>query len=148
LFNRASGAVDDQARAAEVILDQPVGLAALDQVIGRIPAGGVDEAADDLVVAVEFGGDLQGALIQKALSQDAVDFLADTPVLAVDQVVEGLAVRQGDLFQVAEDIVVVARGLAPCGFCSEVRRWRCGYRSRRPGSAADPARRRWRRSRR
>jgi hypothetical protein len=95
LRHRAISGVDHEARAAEMILDQPVGLAALDQVVGRIPAASVDEAADDLVVAVEFGSDLQGALIQKALSQDAVDFLADTPILAIDEVVDSFAAGQG-----------------------------------------------------
>ena len=40
----AVGGVDDQARTAEVVLDQAVGLAVPDQVIGGVAAGGVGEA--------------------------------------------------------------------------------------------------------
>ena len=80
-----------------MILDDPVGLTALDQVVGRVAAGGVHEAADDLVVAVQLGDGAQAVLIEEALAQDAVDFLADAAVTTVDRVVDRLAVGQDDL---------------------------------------------------
>jgi len=72
LFYGAGGAVDDQARAAEMILDQPIGLAALGQVLGRVAAG-VDEAADELAVAVQLGDGAQALLIEKSLESKRQD---------------------------------------------------------------------------
>ena len=46
-----------------MVLDQAVGLTALDQVVGRVAAGGVHEAADDLMVAVQFSDGAQAVLI-------------------------------------------------------------------------------------
>ena len=46
------GGVDDELRASEVVADDAVSLAALDQVGRDVGLVGINEAADDLVVAV------------------------------------------------------------------------------------------------
>ena len=59
---------------------------------------------------VEPGCGLQLAAVEEALHQDPVDLLADAPVLPVDHVVDVRAVRQGNVTQVAERVVVVRGG--------------------------------------
>ena len=90
-----------------MIGDNPIGNAALDHVGRHVAFVGIDEAADDRVVAVQFGGGFEFILIQETLFQHAVDFLADPAVLAVDQVVDGGAIGQIDMPQIAQYIVVV-----------------------------------------
>lgn len=72
-----------------MIGEEAVGLTVLDQVIGDVDSSSVDEAADDLAVAVQFGGGLQGALVEETLGKDTIDLFADSAVLAVDQIIEG-----------------------------------------------------------
>ncbi len=101
-----------------MILDNAIGDAAFDHEVRHVGIGGVDEAADDGVVAVQFGDGFELILVQEALLQHVVALFADAPVLAVDQVVDDGAVGQDDLPQVAQYVVVVAgrRGADGLGF--------------------------------
>lgn len=109
LGNGAALAVDYQAHAAELVGDDAVGLAALDQVVRHIAAAAVDEAADHLVATVQFRHRIELALVQPALDGGAVDLFADAAVAAVDQVIDAGAARQGGLAQVAEYVIAVVR---------------------------------------
>jgi hypothetical protein len=107
LNDRIGSDVNDKPRAAQMIGDNPVGDAALDHVGRHVAFVGIDETADDRVVAVQFGGGFELILIQEALFQHAVDFFADAAVLAVDQVIDGGAIGQIDMPQITQYIVVV-----------------------------------------
>jgi hypothetical protein len=56
--------------------------------------------------AVQFGDGVDRVLVEEALDELPIDFLADAAVLPVGEVIDGGAVGQGDVFEVAEDIVV------------------------------------------
>ncbi|MGH8490626.1 MAG: hypothetical protein ACREXS_17620 [Gammaproteobacteria bacterium] len=73
-------------------------------------AAGIDEAADDLVAAIELGDGTKLVLVEEALDQSAVDLLADAPVLSVDEVDDLAAIGKRDAAEIAEHIVVVGRG--------------------------------------
>ncbi len=105
LGDGAVGGVDDQPRAAEVVADDAVGDTALDHVVRDVSAAAVDEGADNLVAAVEFGDRVQLIAVEPALDEDSIDLLADTAVLSVDDVVDLSAIGQRDVAEVADDVV-------------------------------------------
>ncbi len=90
--------------------DDPVFRAVLDHVGRDVGLGAVDEPGLHVAGAVQLGHRIQLVLVQEALHQAAVDLLADPAVLAVDDVVDGLAGGQLHVAQVAQGVVVVARG--------------------------------------
>ncbi len=73
LGDAAVGEVDDQLGAAEVVADDAVGGFGLcgwiyfDQIGRDIGFVGIDEAADDLAVAVEFGDRVELVFVEKPL---------------------------------------------------------------------------------
>nr|WP_232463856.1 hypothetical protein [Methylovulum psychrotolerans] len=77
LGDAAVSGVDDQTRAAEVVTDDAVGGAIFGQVVRHVGFAGVDEAADYLVVAVQFGDGVELVLVEETLHQHAVDGFAD-----------------------------------------------------------------------
>ena len=99
-----------------MIGDDPVSDAAFDQVGRDVAVNPIDEAADYGVVAVQFGDGSQAVLVQPALRQHVVDFLADPPVLAVDDVVDDAAVGKSDFPKIAQHVVIVAGGRAAARF--------------------------------
>jgi len=114
--------VDDEARAAQVVADNAVGLAALFHVGGNVGLVAVDESGDDVAVFVPFGDGVEWILgrsrlpasrdtctsmyiVQEAMRDDSVDFFADSSVLAVDEVINDNVAGQGDLDEVAGNVV-------------------------------------------
>jgi hypothetical protein len=88
LDDGVGGDVDDEPGAAEVVFDDAVGVSAFDHEVGDVGAGGVDEAALDVAVAVEFGDGFELVLVQEGLFQDVVALFADAAVLAINEVVD------------------------------------------------------------
>uniref|UniRef100_UPI0038CC0B83 hypothetical protein n=1 Tax=Methylovulum psychrotolerans TaxID=1704499 RepID=UPI0038CC0B83 len=115
LGDAAVSGVDDQTGAAEVVADDAVGCAVFGQVVRHVGFAGVDEAADGPVVAVQFGDGVELVLVEETLHQHAVDGFADAAVLPVGKVINGGGVGQGDVFEVAQDIVGVLGGLPVFG---------------------------------
>ncbi|MGQ0591396.1 MAG: hypothetical protein ACT4QB_01775 [Gammaproteobacteria bacterium] len=68
-----------------------------------------------MVLAIELGDGLELVLIEEALDQDAVDLLADAPVLAVDEIIDTAAIGELDASEVTEHIVVVGGGEGTLG---------------------------------
>ncbi len=110
------GGVDDQSWAAEVVGDNTVGHTALDQIVGDIDLTAIDEPRYNAARAIELGNGVQLILIQKALSEGAVDGLTDPSILRIDEVFNSPPVGQGNLGEVSEDVIGVARGLPGLGF--------------------------------
>ena len=92
LCGRTGGGVDDEARAAEVVADDAVGLAAFYQVVRRMPFAAVEELSEEVAVAVEFGDGFELVLVVEGLDQDVVELFADSAVAAVEKVVDLSAV--------------------------------------------------------
>ena len=105
--------VDDEPGAAEVVGEDAVADAVLDEVRGEVGFVGVDETADDLVAAIEFGDGAKLVLIEEPLYKGTVELLADPPLLAVDEIVDDGPRGQGDGAQIAEHTIAVGRGERP-----------------------------------
>jgi len=101
LHDGVGGDVDDEPRTAQVVFDDTIGVRAFDHEVRHVGTGGVDEAAEDIAVAVEFGDGFELILIQEALFQHVVTFFADPAILSVDHVVDVGAAGQEDMSQVA-----------------------------------------------
>src|SRR5690606_16972894 len=113
LDDLAGGGVDDEADAAEVVLDEAEGLAAADHVLGR-EAAGVHELGE-VAGGVDLGDGAEAVEVEPAVGQDAVDALANAAIEAVDDVVDGGGAVQGDAEQVAEFArVMTAAGFLDC----------------------------------
>ena len=59
--------VDDESRGTEVVGDNTVGDAVLDQVIGDIEPCAVDEAGFEVALAIEFGDGVELVLVEETL---------------------------------------------------------------------------------
>ena len=70
----------------------------------------------DVTGADIFGDRVELVLVEEALGQGAVDLLADTTVLPVDNIVNRDIARQDDLKQIAQFLVFVGSGGAGVGF--------------------------------
>ena len=99
-----------------MVADDAVGVAAFDEVVRHIGFAGVDEAGDDGPADVELGDGLEGVLIEEALDQTVVDLFADAAVAAVDEVLNRRGAGQGDVAQVAHDVVLITRRAHCVGF--------------------------------
>lgn len=102
-----------------MILDNAVNRAAFDHEVRYVGTDGVDEATQDSAVAVEFGNGFELIQIQKALLQHVIALFADPAVLAVNHIINGGAVGQDDMSQIAQHIVGVAGRLGAYCFGSE-----------------------------
>src|SRR5690606_13679210 len=77
----AGGGVDDEADAAEVVLDEAEGLALADHVLGR-EAAGVHELGE-VAGGVDLGDGAEAVEVEPAVGQDAGDALANAAAEAV-----------------------------------------------------------------
>jgi hypothetical protein len=73
----SGGGVEDPADASQVVGDEAVGDAVLDQDVGGV-GGAVDKGGEDLAGGVELGQGLGAVAVKEALDEGAVDLLADT----------------------------------------------------------------------
>ncbi len=110
LHDSAISGVDNEPWAAQVVGYDTVGVATLDQVGGYIGLVAVDEAGLEVAAGVEFGDGVERAFVQQALDEGAVDLLADAPVPAVDEVVDGDVAWQLNLHQVTQQVVGIGGG--------------------------------------
>ncbi len=90
-----------------------------DQVGWDIGFVGINKAADDLAVGVEFGDRVESIFVQKSSRQLAVDLFADPAVLPVDDVIDDDVAGQRDLDKGAERVVAVLGRDAVVGFAFE-----------------------------
>ena len=120
LDDRAVGRVDDQADAAEVVVEDAVELAVAFHRARHVGVLGVVEHAAQLAAGVEFGDRAQAVQPQQAVLPHAVLVLGDAPVLCVEVVADQVAIGQRDRAQVAETVVVVARAAVEAGFFFQV----------------------------
>src|SRR6266446_2879508 len=94
-----------------MICNQTIGDAVLYQVIGHVAAGAVNETADHVIVAVQLSNNPELSKIQKALSQCAADLFSDTTINSINHVIDLCCIRQRDMTQVADNIVIILRSL-------------------------------------
>ncbi len=120
LGNLAGESVHDQSRTACLIGNDAVGGPAFDHVVGCVEMATVDKTGDEIAVAVQLGNGVERILVQEALSENAVDFLADAAVAPVNEVLNAVAVWQDNGKEVAELIVAVARSIGPFGLAFQV----------------------------
>ena len=99
--------VNNKSRTAQMIRDDAVGVAAFCHVGGDVRSVAVDEYTHDVVVGSEFGDGIQAVRVEEAFHEGAVELLPDTPVHAVDHVLDFRLVRQGDAPQIPEHVVLV-----------------------------------------
>ena len=117
MLDDTGGGVDDKPGAAEMIAEDAVRRCALNQVVGHVDLGAVDEAGDDVATAIELGDRSELVLIQEPLDESSVNLLSDSSISPVDHVVDGVSVGQRDIREIPEHIVGVTRGLASVCFC-------------------------------
>ena len=110
LNDRASGRVNDQSWAAEVITDDPVRHASLDHIVWDVGFAAVDEARDHVPSTVQFRYRVELVLVQEALQERAIHFFAHPPVLAIHYVLFHRAVRQRYALQIPEHIIIAEGG--------------------------------------
>jgi len=108
----ASGRVNDQSWAAEVITDNTIRHTCFDQVVWDIGFASVDEAREHVPSAVQFRHGIQLVLIQEPLNENTVDLFPDPSILAIDHVVDLHATRQRGTLQVPQHIIRERRRLA------------------------------------
>jgi len=101
--------VNNKPRTAQMIRDDAVGVAAFCHVGGDVRSVAVDEYTHDVVVGSEFGDGIQAVRVEEAFHEGAVELLPDTPVHAVDHVLDFRLVRQGDAPQIPQHVVLVDR---------------------------------------
>jgi hypothetical protein len=120
LGDQAVGSVHHQADAPQVIGEEAIGHPILDHIGGDGEAAAVDEEGGHVAGAVELGHRAQAVLVEVALDQHAVDFLAHPAVGSVDHVVDLQAVREQDRAQVTGEVVGVVDGLAVAALGGEL----------------------------
>src|SRR5438477_3571431 len=84
---------DDDPGTPHMVRDNAVRRATLQQVLGHVRPRPVDEATNDIAVAVELGGKAELALIKEALDERSVHPLPHAPIHRVDHVLQHRGVR-------------------------------------------------------
>jgi len=79
LDNLARGGVYDKTRTAQMIGDDAIGLATLDDIRRGAVLVSIDEPGDHIARAVQLGHRVDIVHVDEALDQDAVHLLADPP---------------------------------------------------------------------
>ena len=92
-----------------------VGCTSPHHIVRHIEPTPVDKEADNGIACIQLGHGLQAVQVRNFCTQGAVDLLAKLPILPVHNVLNECAAGKGDALQVAKDIIVVKRCLAPCG---------------------------------
>ena len=100
--------------------EDAVGDAGLDEVGRDVGFAGVDEPRDDVVLAIQLGDGAKLVLVEEPLYKGTVELLADPPVLAVDEIVDTVAIGAFDAAEIAEHIVVIGRGEGAVGLGGEI----------------------------
>ena len=103
----------------EVGFDTICRIAAPDHVMRHIAPAGIYKSADNIASAIQLCDRAELILIQETLHQNTIDLLANTPVLAIHDILDLRAIRQCDVQQVAQNIVVIGCGLAAVGLAEQ-----------------------------